>query len=123
MKYDLTKIVDRAVASFEKNHPKFELTDSARSMLAAHADRKRETVLFELKAGKTSPDDLAKGLEQMLTYAASLRKRPLVVKIGKKSSLGGTFSVGGAGPSGAMQLTVPVLRTAMKKKCKTFPWC
>ncbi len=39
MKDDFTRIVDLAVTSFEKEHPKFELTKGARSMLVGHAHR------------------------------------------------------------------------------------
>jgi hypothetical protein len=129
MKYDLTKIVDEAITSFEEDHPSFELTESARSMLANHADRKKKMVLIQLKEGKTTSKNLANGLKQMLAYAATLSEQPRVVKLAKKS-YAGVFVSGRTvrpartvPPVGSVQITSPIVREAMNKKCKTFPWC
>lgn len=122
----LTKIVDRAIKGFEAKHENSEVSASARALLADHARRNKKRIVADLKQRKITQKALSEGLEEVLGYAARLQPaRGATYAVAKKSGYGGAVREISTGRflSTKSEISSRAVRAAMKKKCKTFPWC
>jgi hypothetical protein len=118
-------MVTRGIRRFEREHPDVVIDQDAKAALFAQAAEHSKAVLIRFESRKQTQRDFVNGLEQILVYAAQ-SARP-VTKVYYR-----TYRVGRAdeGPRSATLahqkravITGQNLRLAMKKKCKTFPWC
>jgi hypothetical protein len=120
------KIVADGIRSFSRQYPGVVITGRAKFLLLAHAAKHEEAMLLSLKSHKQTPRKFVNGLQEILAYAASREQHKLKADYyhallraapGEKDELRSLAS------HTHIVIKDVDLKVAMKRKCKTFPWC
>lgn len=122
MSTTVEKLVEKAIQNYERFPRTVPLTKPAKTMLASHANKHKRKMLLQLRTRKVTQRKLVKGLEDVLSYAAGQKVASKKLrKTARRARLGKPLTVGSA-RRGKM-LSAQDVRTAMTRKCKTYPWC
>ncbi len=133
------RMVQEGIRDFQRRHPHVVVERRAKAILLARAAKHEERILGSFKSGKKTPKEFVKGLQQMLTYAVHAARS---VRIRENFTHGSmrrrqahyVDSIRGEATWQAYQslarsrfeevvISPEDVAVAMKKKCKTFPWC
>jgi hypothetical protein len=120
-------MVAKRIRSFERGHPDIVIQDSAKTLLLKHAKAHEKSIKVGFKERTQTQTSFLKGLDQILSTAAS-SKQPATAQFRVyKMSARTVAEKRGDLPPPPVRSTLVIssagLRSAMKKKCKTFPWC
>jgi hypothetical protein len=134
-RFKVDSIVAKAIQEFSGEHPNAAVGKAAKALLINHAHKHQAVVASELREHTKTQRDYVNSLKEVLGYAAdlsqgvarvaykrdSLRVAPRTARVLVSDKEGGRQWLASSGAP--VQIQVTNLRIAMKKKCKTFPWC
>lgn len=114
----LARIVQVGITNFERSHPGYVLSKAAKSLVVKHALRHEDQVLRAFRSRTLTQDQFLNGLTQTLEAAQGARIYYKRKTLGKHILTYETVE-----RLHSNEISASAVQKAMKKKCKTFPWC
>lgn len=122
-------IVQQGIRAFERGHPGWTVSGPARKVVRDHAAQNERHILDELAKENVRKTDMVHGLRDVL-------EQSLLEQARKREGRGAVW-IGDVQASWRWErprfkatieridrkVAAQSVRVALKKKCKTFPWC